>query len=97
MTDIPWIFKKLTPIEASIYHAVKACGDCGANKKYIVMLCAEKSVYGSCHDYHDASRIKFFKASMPKFERNFKSLVKSKVLVCVNRRNSIYKVNEALG
>lgn len=97
MSNTPnWIFKKLSPIEARIYEAVKNCGECGANKKAIVLQLAEASVYGSCHDYQDPSLAKFIKPSMPKFERNFKSLVKSKVIVCVNKRNSIYKVNEEL-
>jgi len=82
-----------TPLQASILEAVSTCGDCGAVKDAIVCQLAEKSVYGSCHDYQDNSLAKFVKASMPKYERNFKTLVKAKILVCVNRRNSVYKVN----
>lgn len=96
MSEPSWIFKQLSPIEAKIYHAVKECGECGANKHAIVLQLAEYSVYGSCHDFQDSSLMKIVKASMPKFERNFNSLVKSKVLVCVNKRNSIYKVNGVL-
>jgi len=95
MTDIPWIYKKLSPIEARIYRAVEACGDCGANKAAICSQCADEEVYGSCHDYKADNRLlRLATAATPKYHRNFNSLVDAKVLVCVNRRNSIYKINE---
>ena len=84
------IYYHMSPIEAKIYHFVKEAGK--ATKADACSTLAEREIFGSCHDFEDASLRKLYQAAQPKYQRNFDGLRKVGILKCVNRRKSIYEV-----
>lgn len=79
------IYYNLSTIEAKIYNEVAKSGIEGASRKSVCADLASSEIYGSYHDFEDASLAKFFEIAKGKYERNFKQLVKAKVLECVKR------------
>lgn len=86
------IYYELNDVEAKIYRYVESHGR--PKRQFVVNALAHKEVYGSCHDFMNADLHHLYLAARKKYERNFKSLVKGKLIKCVNRRMSTYSVAE---